>query len=166
MSRRRTPFRLWLIHGVMCIHHIYIYIYISMYYYIPFHGLSLYIPPNPSVIFPPFSRVKKNTWHFFFFILPFEFVAHRFSLYSTSFFSLSPLGFFGQLASGLSRHFPFSHGYLLCIKPRPRQPPENSSSVCLFSACSVQMEDTLGVINDVNGGRGILWVMSGQVGGM
>jgi len=149
----------------MCIHHIYIYIYFYVLLY-PIPRLVTLHSPQPKCHFPSIFPCQEEHLTFFFFILPFEFVAHRFSLYSTSFFSLSPLGFFGQLASGLSRHFPFSHGYLLCIKPRPRQPPENSSSVCLFSACSVQMEDTLGVINDVNGGRGILWVMSGQVGGM
>lgn len=150
----------------LCAYIIYIYIYIFLCIIISHSTACHSTFPPTQVSFSLHFPVSRRTLDIFFFILPFEFVAHRFSLYSTSFFSLSPLGFFGQLASGLSRHFPFSHGYLLCIKPRPRQPPENSSSVCLFSACSVQMEDTLGVINDVNGGRGILWVMSGQVGGM
>lgn len=48
----------------MCIHHIYIYIYFYVLLY-PIPRLVTLHSPNPSVIFPPFSRVKKNTWHFF-----------------------------------------------------------------------------------------------------
>lgn len=49
------------------VHTSYIYVYISIYYYIPFHGLSLYIPPT-QVSFSLHFPVSRRTLDIFFFL--------------------------------------------------------------------------------------------------
>lgn len=95
MSRRRTPFRLWLIHGVMYIHHIYMYIFLFI---IISHSTACHSTfPQPKCHFPSIFPCQEEHLTFFFLSCHLNLLRIVFRCTRLHFFLFRRLAFSGSL---------------------------------------------------------------------
>lgn len=93
MSRRRTPFRLWLIHGLMYIHHIYIFLCIIISHSTACHST---FPPT-QVSFSLHFPVSRRTLDIFFLSCHLNLLRIVFRCTRLHFFLFRRLAFSGSL---------------------------------------------------------------------